>query len=275
MTEQPTSGRSDAGFDLDRNLDDVDDTRPALSALVNYQREMLNEWLTGFDSREALIEWSQDCCIATLGELPDEWYETMLFHEAILALMLEGPAAQRWAPASAGLPSQEQSTIYRIKDGGNIVDACNRAMEKMRYSANEYVGEDVDSGDVPDAGEQEHVAMRPALSELDERQEATLEKLLDGFKNDREILHWALVASQSTFAEFDGEFASKLENEQHALDLLVGRGDPAVSAEFREDVAATHLIPSFNAAARRVIDGANEADSTDTDHDGDTNGGIS
>ena len=135
-------------------------------------------------------------------------------------------------------------------------------MGTMRFAANEYVGEDVDETDVPDAGDQAHVAMRPALSELDDRQEATLEKLLDGFEDDDELLHWALVASQSSFAELDERFASALEAEQHTRDMLVGRADADLSAEFREDVAANDLIPSFNAAASRVVDGANEADST-------------
>ena len=128
--------------------------------------------------------------------------------------------------------------------------------------ANEYVGEDIDDGDVPDASDQAHVAMRPALSELDERQELTLEKLLDGFEDDDELLHWALIASQSSFAELDGQFASALEAEKNTRDMLVGRADDDLSAEFREDVAANDLIPSFNAAARSVVDGAAEADAT-------------
>lgn len=268
MTEARIRGRSEA-LDLDRVLEDVEDTRPALSALVNNQREILDEWLAGFESRESLIEWSQDCCIATLGELPDEWYVEMLFSEAILALVLDGPAAERWAPASAGLPSMAVSTRYRVEEAAsNLVAACNRAMRTMRYSANEYVGEDVDARDLPDASDQEHVAMRPALSELDERQEATLAKLLEGFADDDELLHWALVASQSSFAELDGQFAPALEAEQHTRDMLVGRADAAESAAFREDVAATDLIPSFNAAARSVVDGANEADSTAGGGDG-------
>ena len=98
MTESGVRMRSDDGFNLDGVLEEIDDTRPALSALVNSQRDMLDDWLEGFASREELIGWSQDCCIATLGELADEWYVEMLFSEAILALVLEGPKARVWAP---------------------------------------------------------------------------------------------------------------------------------------------------------------------------------
>jgi hypothetical protein len=262
MTDPQVSIHRRDGFDIDRSLEEIDDTRPALSALVSNQREMLDDWLGGFESRESLIGWAQDCCIATLGELSDDWYVEMLFSDAILAMVLEGPKARVWTPTGASTPSTEISKRYRVEEAAaNIVPACNQAMRTMRYAANEYVGEDVDDGDVPEARDQAHVAMRPALSELDARQEATLEKLLDGFEDDDELLHWALVASQSSFAELDGQFASALEAEHHTRDMLVGRADAELSAEFREDVAANDLIPAFNAAAGKVIDSATEADS--------------
>jgi len=135
------------------------------------------------------------------------------------------------------------------------------AHRRLRWSATEYVN-DADDSLIPDPDDQDHPAMRPALSEMSNRQCWALKRLLAGFDSRDSLISWFQIVTEASYAELDGSLAKRvLVRDSRAARMLVNNTTSENSddaAAFREWVGALYLLPAFAAAAREVSDRAGE-----------------
>jgi hypothetical protein len=245
----------------DRLLDAVPDvdqtTRPALAKLCQDQLDLLRSFLEGFESREALLRWSQDAVIGTLGHVDDGWNTEVAMSRSDLATLITSNERDVWGDGDP--PELETAEVYRrAMAATDLIPACRAAARKMRWSATEYVN---DANDVlqPEPDVQSHPVMRPALSELAQRQEWALDRLLAGFDDLDDLQAWIMAANQATYAELDEDLSRDLFHEAHTRDLLVTSPDDHRHGPFfRESFAAKYLLPAFNRAARELSDRSGE-----------------
>lgn len=244
-----------------------DPTRPALSKLSADQLETINSLVAGFGSRRAFLEWCQEAIIATLGQADDDWYRDLAMSRSSMACLLVTDARANWAEGEP--PAEETAEEYRRSLAATrLVPACREAVRELRWSAVEYV--DVEHVDRhPDPEVQQHPAMRPALSEMDDRQRWVVRHGIDGFDDVDGLLEWVLVATQASYAEIEGDLSADLWRETHTREmLLTSPSDHEYGPFFRESFVARRLLPAFNAAARKLADRSGElvTEPETTDH---------
>jgi len=246
---------------LDELLPDYPDlerhTRPALAKLADDQHDILLAFVDGFDDRRELLEWSQRAIVATLGELEEEWATDLAMSRSDLSVLITSERRQAWVEDEPPR-SSTAATYRRALAAEDLVPAFRSAFRKMRWSAVEYVNDDDDSLQ-PDPSIQKHPAMRPALSEMSDRQEWSLERLLEGFDDQDQLMSWVLRTVEASHGEVDGELAADLYNETHTRRMLVVDGDDQEHGPFfRESLAAVTLLPAFTRAARKLSERAGE-----------------
>ncbi len=245
----------------DRLLDAVPDvdqaTRPALAKLCQDQLDMLRSFLAGFDDREALLRWGQDAVIGTLGHVGDDWYTDVAMSRSDLATLITGDEREVWGDGDP--PTLETAEVYRrAMAATDLIPACHAAARSMRWSATEYVDNSTDVHQ-PEPDVQSHPVMRPALSELAERQEWALDRLLGGFDSLDDLQAWIMAANQASYAELDSDLSRDLFHENHTREMLVvSPEDHRHGPFFRESFAAKYLLPAFNAAARELSERSGE-----------------
>lgn len=262
----------DLGFDrasVHDLLDDVPDgnaLRPALKKLTDDQRELIASFVDGFADRRAFLEWCQDAGIQTLGALGADWCKERAFSGVDLSMLVTDPHLREgWSPDGAELLSQAAAAdARRVVVVVDLLPACVDAVRGFRWSAVEYDTED--DGPVPDADSQQHPAMRPALSELDNRQEWALDKLLDGFESADAITAWYQEANEASYAEIDSSLAKELHNRRTVREFLLDR-DADDAARFREALAAEYLLPAFVTAIEEVAQRAGEQNDPESTKD--------
>jgi len=237
--------------DLDRH------TRPALAKLADDQHTVLLEFVEGFGDRRELLEWSQRAIVATLGELEEEWATDLAMSRSDLSVVITSDRRNAWVDDEPPTPSAA-ATYRRALAAEDLVPAFRAAYRKMRWNAVEYVNDDDDDLQ-PDPSIQKHPAMRPALSEMSERQEWALERVLDGFDDQDQLMSWVLRAVEASHGELDGDLAADLYSETHTRRILVLDGDDHQHGPFfRESFAAVTLLPAFCRAARQLSERAGE-----------------
>jgi len=264
---QPARDAAAAGFDheaVDGLLTDrptVEKRRPALRKLNDDQREVLGEFIDGFDSRAGFLTWCQRAAILSLGELPGEWFVQRSFSALDMSTLIVSDERYRWA-ARADRDVLEPAAARDARRGVAAIDllpAFSRAHRRLRWNATEYVNDHDDSFQ-PEPEEQRHPAMRPELTELHKNQAWALRALLDGFTTDDALLSWVHTLTEASFAEVDSGLARRFYAEAHTREMLLANtdDDPATLQFFRECVGAKYLLPSFSRAAQEVGERAGE-----------------
>lgn len=246
--------------DVRRFLSDEPDSdvlRPALRRLTTDQRDLIESFVDGFQSRSAFLEWCQDACVRTLGELSGEWMQTRAFTRMDLSVLVVSDARRRFAPESGELLSKRQAAgVRRGVVLADVLPACRAAYRRLRWSATEYVQDD-DDDFVPDPESQQHTAMRPALTELDERQDWAIRKLLAGLPSEDALLAWLQAVTEASYAEIPDELGQQLNRERRARRYLLDDvddvdGDRGTALWFRESFASKFVLPAFARAASEV-----------------------
>lgn len=242
-----------AQFLHDEPSDDV--LRPALRRLTTDQRDLIASFVDGFQSRSAVVEWCQDAAIRTLGELPGEWMQARVNTRMDLSVLVVSDARERYRPESGELLSPRQAAgVRRGVVLSDVLPACRSAYRRLRWSATEYV-QDHDDNFVPDPEVQDHTAMRPALTELDERQDWAIRRLLSGLPSEDALLAWLQAVTEASAAEIPDELGQRLNRERRARRYLlddVEDGDRDTALWFRESFAAEYVLPAFSRATAEV-----------------------
>lgn len=230
------------------------ESRPALSTLTRRQQDILDEFLQGFGSRSELLRWGQRATIATLGQLDQDWISDLATSRSDLAMLTVRGERERW---STSPPSTPAANEYRRElVAGDLLPACRQAVREIRWSAAEYVDDEDERVDVD---EQTHPAMRPALTELDDLQQQSIERLLEGFADHDALLSWLMTTIQASYGEIDEGLSTDLYYESHTRSALLGKGfEEHQERFFRETVAANWLLPAFTTATREVAERAGE-----------------
>jgi hypothetical protein len=242
--------------------------RPALVTLTRRDMAALrDELIEGFPHREAVLKWAQRLSVRTLGRLETDFYErlgrqfrprrlehqrfwehaeaTGRRHGVVLDYLLQ--------PAARTSDDIDSATAERFREhlaATYIRPATHRAFRALRKDAGEYIDE-ADEDAVHNPEKQEHIAMRPALSEIDGYQQAALNTLLEGFDERRAIIEWGEELDLATNGEIPGDFVTRCYKERVMAELLCSGQDRA--RWFRELVGAVHLLPAFNAGVRDVV----------------------
>ncbi|WP_373190070.1 hypothetical protein [Halolamina sp.] len=248
---------------LEDTLPETSNLRAALQKLTSDQTDLVARFVDGFESRRSYLRWSQDAAVHTLGELGGEWFVERAFSRTDMSALLVGRARERWLPEDGETVEPRQAEdVRRGVAAADVLPACAAAHRRLRWSATEYV-QDHDDELQPDPEVQQHPAMRPALSELDERQEWALEACLEGFEGRDALMAWGHHVVEASYAEVDGDLISRLAlDEPHTRNMLVvgpkAREDPEGGRLFRESFAALYLLPAFAMAASEVAKRAGE-----------------
>lgn len=237
----------------------TESARPALVKLTNDINEQRERFLSGLSSRREIVEFGQALTIRTLGEVPDRFYAELarelrfpLDEEQsvfIAALLDDESRARELDPEKAAELRQE---IWMLM----IYPASHRALRKLRKSAGEYLDNPEGGPGNHAAALQRHIAMRPALDELDRKQRSVLESVLDGFDDRDEIVEWSSEMELATHGEIPDHFVVRCYKE-HPTSLFL-TADNDIGKRWRELFAATYLLPYFNRGVRDLSGRAGE-----------------
>jgi hypothetical protein len=259
---------ADLGFadgevrDLLDGLPDTPQLRPALQKLSGDQLDLLASFIDGFQNRREFLLWCQDAAIHTLGRIDGDWMVERAFSRLDLTVLLVSERRFAWADDADDVLAPETAAVARRGVAAvDLLPAFVEAHRGFRWSTVEYGTDKADDGpaDAPDSDIQSFPGMRPALAELDQRQGWVLRRLLDGFRSEDELLAWVQQVTEATYAEVDGDLATRLYTESHTREMLLDReGERARSWFFRESFAAKEVLPAFAPAAREVADRAGE-----------------
>jgi len=178
-----------------------------------------------------------------------------------MSVLVTSEARRRWVDDPSDLHAPERAAdIRRGVVATDVLPACSSAVRRLRWSAVEYVSDEDDTLQ-PDPDVQQHPAMRPALSEIDDRQRWALDRALEGFDSLDALTVWGQRLTEASYAEIDGDLVTRItvdEAETTRRFLVVGSGDEDHGPFFRTSFAAGYLLPAFGAAAREVAERAGE-----------------
>lgn len=239
--------------------------RPALVKLTNDVNELHGRLMAGLDSRRDIVEFSQQLTIRTLGEIPDSFYEELARElrfpvgsdqSPFIASLLHGSARDRDMREDA-VDDLRREVWMQV-----VYPAFHRAMRKLRKDAGEYIDDPQGGPGNHAASLQRYIAMRPALDELNHKQEEVLQACLDGFEDRDAIVEWTSDLELATHGEIHEDFAPRCYKESSAT-LILTAPDNAVAARGRELFAATYLLPYFNKGVRDLAGRAGEQPATE------------
>lgn len=259
-TTKPGAFNRESVDKLLADLPDTQESRPAIQKLSSDQRELVASFVDGFVSRREFLLWCQNAAVLTLGELSGEWFRERAFSRVDMSVLVTSAKRARWVPDGEEPTGPE--TSHRVRRGVvalDVLPACVDAHRRLRWSATEYVN-DADDTLQPDPDAQKHPAMRPALTEVGERQEWALKRLLSGFDSHDAVLTWFQILTEAAYAELDGTLAKRvLVEDTRTIEMLVSSPEDRPEAPaFRESFAAFYLLPAFATAAHEVADRAGE-----------------
>jgi hypothetical protein len=244
------------------DVTDIETVRPALVTLTRDIREMQDELLVGFDDRRALLEWCQRLTVRTLGTLGDDFYRRLSRQfrgerqGVLLAALLTPAARTRDLDEDVARELRERLLARRIDP------AFRTAFRYLRKDAGEYIDE-AGEGDVHDPTRQQHLAMRPSLTEIDEYQADALGRVLDGLADTSAILDWSKVLVLATHGEVDRDFLARCYLEGSTRKLLCNTHP--IASRPRQLFAAYYLLPQFNAGVRDLAGRSGEAPDAETE----------
>lgn len=257
MTSDPTDasgggvGPNGASF-RNPNTDDIDEFqsfRPALLKLDTDIRELEAELMDGFNSRSAIIQWTQRLCVHTLGWVGEDWFTRLAKQfrtsyadgreRTVISCLLAHDSRIRALEVEQAEEVRRQIVTQTIRPAKRI------AFRQLRSDAGEYVSDASGSAE-HNAAKQRYIAMRPALDELHEWQQSALDRLLTpgGFDDREDLLSWTRDLELATHGETPEDFATRCYQERATRRTLVSNGPHYDRA--REFFAAAYLIPLFN-----------------------------
>lgn len=250
----------DVWNDLDSDGGEMVTYRPALVRQTEDVAELVDELRDGLDSRRELVEWEQRLAVRTFGQVPTRWYSELARsftrdRERTLVAAFLRPGARSRDIDERAVERLRERFVTQV-----LAPAHRRAFRHLRKDAGEYI-EDARSGE-HDPFAQEHVAMRPALEELEDWQQRALELLLDGFDEESEIHDWGQTVQLATHGELSDEFIMRCARERSTRRLLLGEYEHAERA--REAFAARFLVPAYNAGVRVLAGRAGELPEAET-----------
>jgi len=231
--------------------------RPALVTLSQDMRELTEELLDGLRSERRVLTWLQEITVGTLGYLDQLVYEDMARQfrgdQGVLlgALLVESKREGDNCDLSEGaVVDLRQRFLAEF-----VHPAHRNAFRDLRSDATEYVDGAADE-DVHNPDRQRFVAMRPALTELQQWQDRALSQLLDGFDGRDAVLDWGHDILLATHGELGEEWISRCCRERSTLRVLTG--DTPADADARRLFAAYHVLPQFRAGVRVLSGRAGE-----------------
>jgi hypothetical protein len=253
--------------------------RPALVTLTKRDMAaMRDELIEGFPSREDVLRWAQRLAVRTLGRLETGFYRRLgdqfrprrpeharFWEHAEPADRDHGRTLDYLLEPAARCHDIDQEYALEFREhlaATYIQPATHRAFRALRKDAGEYIDEG-DEDAVHNPSEQEHIAMRPALDELDGYQQSALRSLLKGFDERAEIIAWGEEIDLATHGEIPGDFVERCYKERVTAALFLM--DDERARWMREMYAAVHLLPAFNAGVRDVVGRSGELPDTETD----------
>ncbi|MEA5387233.1 hypothetical protein VB779_09335 [Haloarculaceae archaeon H-GB11] len=187
----------------------------------------------------------------------------------LLAALLQGSARRRPLPPKVVDELRERLLSALVRP------SYHRAFRELRKGAGEYIEQSEDES-AHDPAKQRYIAMRPALDELDERQEEALADVVDGLEDSAAILEWGETVELATHGEVNEvdkpewvtstagsrDLITRCHTEPQTRRLLT-----STTAELRparELFAAVHLVPAYNRGVRDMAGRAGEL--PDADH---------
>ena len=250
-----------AGFDLD--VPEFEENRPALQTLGGQQRALIAAALDGFSDRADVIRWARAVALHSLGEVRVEWLQDRLFSRFDMAVLC-GP---EWLPDHADpLPERKRKAARRGLVAIAIHPAFIAAQTRMRRLSVSYRFEDVPAR--PSSDGQKHPAMRPLLSELNDRQTWAVDRLLGGFGDLDAFLRWSMEVVEASFAEADPALADRvLARHPEAGRYLTAPQEDTAARVFRQNIAVD-LLGAFSAAASEAVSSAVEVSEQEVGHVG-------
>ena len=238
--------------------------RPALVRLTEDVDDVVQDLRAGFESRREIVAWEQRLAVRTFGQIPQRWYRGLARalgtseERVLVAVLLREDARERDVPADV---------VDRVRErfaASVIAPAYRRAFRHLRKDAGEYV-EDGRAAE-HDPFSQQHVAMRPALEELEDWQQRGLAALFDGLEDADGIHTWGQVVQLATHGEISDEFILRCHRERSTRRVLLDESEYADRA--RVAFGARFLVPAYNAGVRELAGRAGEmpdAETTSTD----------
>jgi hypothetical protein len=231
-----------------------DDTLPALSRLALDVRAYRRALLDGFDDRRAVLEWCVGSMGATLGRIDGEWYE-WVHAEFVTDTRSDDrpPLLGALLDVDAAVPNATAREFRERIAAGTYAPAASAAVRVLREDAQE-VAPSRDGPNVAPEREQ-HVAMRPSLSQIEAHQARALDSLLAGFAAVDELLAWGDTLDLATHGEIPDDYLATLATSDVARQvLLVGDGQPGIE-RFRpaREVVGAWLLTYFAAGTRQRL----------------------
>ncbi|WP_135304121.1 hypothetical protein [Haloarcula amylovorans] len=232
--------------------------RPALVTLTEDVRELTTELQNGLSSEQRVLTWLQEMTIRTLGRLDQRVYSDMTRQfrgsQGVLLAALVIPSKRRGK--MTGL-DEETARQLRERFLAHYVHPAHRdAFRRLRGDATEYI-DAADDEDAHEATRQQFVAMRPAISELEQWQQRALDSLLDGFDERSEVLDWGHDVLLATHGELDREWITRVYREESTIEILTGTTE--TDAQARRLFAAHYLLPTFRSGVRVLSGRAKES----------------
>lgn len=244
-------------------------TQPALRTLQLDQRQLLEGGdrvehgiRDGFPTFRSAISWYQRAIVRTFGFLADEIEPVDLVRDRTLTgALVVGP--ERDELVDDPLRPALARRYRRVLERAYIKPACNRAYNRLRRGAGEYLEDSNVSPEKVDPGRQHHVAMRPSLERKDVEQSEALRKLWGGFETESALLDWLHDLDEPANGAIAANFSARVGKDATARAHLIAseQSDAGVTdaqaSRWREHFATTVVLPAFNRGIRR-LDSAGE-----------------
>lgn len=246
-------------------LEVTESHRPSLRKLT-YDVESMRDWLRGgFEDRRDVLKWCQCLTIRTLGELPQRFYRELArqfrggfegSERVLLSALLTEEVRHR------DDIDQDAAEVVRADIEAHLIaPAQHRAFRTLRKNAGEYFDAETARKSRHDPRQQEYVAMRPTIDELERDQQRALVRLLDGLEGAPALVDWFDDVNLATHGEIPEAFITKCYRERSTRSLLAGT-EPH-HERGRELFAATYLIPYYNLGVRDLVDRVKESPDAD------------
>jgi len=244
-------------------------TQPALRTLQLDQRELLeggdrvrHGLRDGFPTFRDALSWYQRAAVRTFGLLSDDVEPIDLVRDRTLTgALVVGP--ERTALVDDPLRPELAKRYRTVLERAYIRPACNRAYNRLRRGAGEYLEDSEVSPSKVNPASQRHVAMRPSLERKDAEQADALEALWGGFETERSLHDWLHDLDEPSNGALPEHFDARIGKDATARAHLIAseRASAGVSEaaarRYREHFAATVVLPAFNRGIRR-LDSAGE-----------------
>jgi len=250
------------------SLDDDDSGtwRPSLVKLTSDLRDMREELMDGFETISEILWWMQRLTVRTLGQLPQSLFHRFGRQVRVNFSRPEGSPLVRALLIPAHRPEREDCPLNHARTtefresfaAETITPAFEEAFRDLRSESTEYVDDSEGSDDADhDPLSQRHVAMRPALDELERWQRKALGPVIGESSDLQErgdILEWLEGVALATHGEpiqvLEGsdlarleDFGSRCYQERTTARLLLSGPENQAA---RELFAARFLLPAFN-----------------------------